>query len=158
MGLAISDASVAVWNSKYYYNIERPVNFIRNIVAKKYPEAANWTTILNDPYGGPQGFTPSFPAYPSGHSGFGGAGSKILSAFFEFNPKHAGSYSFVDLCHENRTEFNGRPRSFDAFKDLGAEDAYSRIPLGVHFRMDCDEGLRLGDVAAQRVLELPWKK
>jgi hypothetical protein len=158
MGLAISDAGVALWHSKYYYNIERPVEYIRNIVAKQYPDAANWTTILNDPYGGPQGFTPSFPAYPSGHSGFGGAGSKILSSFFEFNPKHAGSYSFVDLCHANRTEFNGTPRPFSAFKDLGAEDAYSRILLGVHYRMDCDEGLRIGDVAAQRVLELPWKK
>jgi len=24
--------------------------------------------------------------------------------------------------------------------------------------MDCDEGLRLGEIAAQRVLELPWRK
>lgn len=158
LGMAISDVGVGLWNSKYIYNVERPVEYIRNVVAKQDPSAANWSTILNDPYGGPQGFTPSFPAYPSGHSGFGGAGAKILSSYFEFNPKHPGSYSFVDLCHQNRTEFNGTPRAFEDFKDLGAEDAYSRIPLGVHFRMDCDEGLRMGDVAAQRVLELPWKK
>jgi len=158
MGLAINDAGVAIWHSKYVYNIERPVDYIRNVLAKDFPDAATWTTILNHPYGGPQGFTPSFPAYPSGHSGFGGAGSKILSAFFEFNGKHPGTYSFTDLCHYNRTEFNGTPRTFDSFKDLGIEDAISRIPLGVHWRMDCDEGLRLGEVAAQRVLELPWKK
>jgi hypothetical protein len=158
LGLAISDAGVAIWHSKYHYNIERPVDYIRNILAKDFPDAGTWTSILNDPYGGPQGFTPSFPAYPSGHSGFGGAGSKILSSFFEFNADHPGSYSFTDLCHEGRTEFLGMSRGFDSFKDLGAEDAYSRIPLGVHFRMDCDEGLRLGDVAAQRVLELPWKQ
>jgi hypothetical protein len=158
MGLSLNDAGIAIWHSKYYYNVERPVTFIRNIVAKKYPDAANWTTILNHPYGGPQGFTPSFPAYPSGHSGFGGAGAKILTSIFEYTPEHPGTYSFVDLCHQERNEFIGTPRPFAAFQDLGDEDAYSRIPLGVHFRMDCDEGLRLGDVAAQRVLELPWKK
>jgi hypothetical protein len=158
MGMSINDAGVAVWNSKYYYNIERPVTFIRDVIAQKQPEAANWLTILNNPYTGLQGFTPSFPAYPSGHSGFGGAGSKILSSFFEFNSNHPGTYTFTDLCHIDRTEFNGKPRIFPSFKDLGIEDAYSRIPLGVHWRMDCDEGLRLGEIAAQRVLELPWKK
>ncbi|MBL7827808.1 MAG: vanadium-dependent haloperoxidase [Saprospiraceae bacterium] len=158
MGMAISDNGVAIWHSKYYYNIERPVDFIRRVMPAQYPDAANWSSILNHPYGGPQGFTPSFPAYPSGHSGFGGAGAKILSALFEFTPEHPGTYTFTDLCHINRTEFIGTPRTFASFRDLGAEDAYSRIPLGVHWRMDCDEGLRMGELAAQRVLELPWKK
>jgi hypothetical protein len=158
MGMAISDNGVAIWNSKYYYNVERPVDYIRRVIKNQVPEAADWSSILNNPYGGPQGFSPAFPAYPSGHSGFGGAGSKILSSLFEFNNEHPGTYTFTDLCHIYRTEFIGTPRSFASFRDLGAEDAYSRIPLGVHFRMDCDEGLRLGDLAAQRVLELPWKK
>lgn len=158
MGMAISDNGVAIWHSKYYYNVERPIDFIQRVVPAKYPAAANWSTILNHPYGGPQGFTPSFPAYPSGHSGFGGAGAKILSALFEFTPEHPGTYTFTDVCHIYRTEFIGTPRTFASFRDLGAEDAYSRIPLGVHWRMDCDEGLRLGELAAQRVLELPWKK
>ena len=65
---------------------------------------------------------------------------------------------FTDFCHQGRTEFRGTPRSFNSFIDMSVEDAYSRIPLGVHFRMDCDEGLRLGYLAGQRVLELPWKK
>lgn len=158
LGMAISDNSVAIWYSKYVYNIERPVDYIRNVIAQKYPDAANWTTNLNAPFGGPQGTTPSFPAYPSGHSGFGGAGSKILSSFFEFNAKHPGTYTFTDYCHQGRTEFIGTPRTFYSFKDLGVEDAISRVPLGVHWRMDCDEGMRLGEVAAQRILEMPWKK
>ena len=32
------------------------------------------------------------------------------------------------------------------------------IALGVHFRMDCEGGVEVGRLAAQRVLELPWKK
>ncbi len=158
MGMALNDVSVAIWQSKYVYNLERPVSYIRRVMPQYYPDAANWTTILNNPITGFQGITPAFPAYPSGHSGFGGAGGKILSAFFEFNSKHPGGYVFTDKCHLYRSEFIGTPRTLTSFKDLAYEDAYSRIPLGVHFRMDCDEGVRLGELAAQRVLELPWKR
>jgi len=158
MGMSLNDISVAVWQSKYVYNLERPVSYIHRVMAQYYPDAANWTTILNNPIDGFEGVTPSFPAYPSGHSGFGGAGGKILSSFFEFNSKRPGTYTFTDQCHLYRTEFNGKPRTLASFKDLAYEDAYSRIPLGVHFRMDCDAGVLLGELAAQRVLELPWKK
>lgn len=158
MGMALNDVSVAIWQSKYVYNLERPVSYIRRVMPQYYPDAANWTTILNNPVTGFQGITPAFPAYPSGHSGFGGAGGKILSSFFEFNSKHPGGYVFTDKCHLYRSEFIGTPRTLTSFKDLAYEDAYSRIPLGVHFRMDCDEGVRLGELAAQRILELPWKR
>lgn len=158
MGMSLNDVSVAVWQSKYVYNLERPVSYIRRVMAQQFSDAADWTTILNNPVTGYQGITPAFPAYPSGHSGFGGAGGKILSSFFEYNSKHPGSYVFTDRCHQYRTEFLGTPRTLTSFKDMAYEDAYSRVPLGVHFRMDCDEGVRLGELAAQRILELPWKK
>jgi hypothetical protein len=158
LGIAMSDAGVAVWHSKFHYNVERPVSYIRRIVAQQHPEAAGWSTILRNPFTNLNGWTPAFPAYPSGHSGFSGAGGKILSSFFEYNDEHPGTYTFTDLCHQLRTDFLGAPRTFHSFKDLADEDAYSRIPLGVHYRMDCSEGLRLGELAAQRVLELPWKK
>ncbi len=158
MGMTLNDVSVAIWQSKYVYNVERPVSYIRRVMPQYYPDAANWTTILNNPIAGYQGITPGFPAYPSGHSGFGGGGGKILSALFEFNSKRPGTYTFTDRCHLYRSEFIGTPRTLASFKDLAYEDAYSRIPLGVHFRMDCDEGVRLGELAAQRILELPWKK
>jgi hypothetical protein len=158
LGMALNDISVGIWQSKYVYNVERPVSYIRRVVSQQYPEAANFTTCLNNPINGLQGITPAFPAYPSGHSGFAGAGGKILSSIFEFNDKHPGTYSFVDNCHRERSEFLGVPRLLPSLRAMAEEDAYSRIPLGVHFRMDCDEGIRMGEVAAQRVLELPWKQ
>jgi hypothetical protein len=158
LGMALHDAGVAVWYSKYYYNTERPDTYIQRVLKNQYPEAATWKTNLNNPLTGAQGLTPAFPAYPSGHSGFAGAGGIILSSFFEFTPKHPGTYTMVDRCHADRTEFISTPRSFSSISELAEEKAYSRIPLGVHFRMDCDEGLRLGEIAAQRVLELPWRK
>lgn len=158
LGMTLNDISVGIWQSKYVYNIERPVSYIRRVVSQNIPEAANFSTCLNNPISGDQGITPAFPAYPSGHSGFGGAGGKILSSFFEFNAKHPGTYSFVDNCHHDRSEFVGIPRTLSSLRAMAEEDAYSRIPLGVHFRMDCDEGIRMGEVAAQKVLELPWKQ
>ncbi len=158
MGMALNDAGVALWNSKYVYALERPVSYIRRVISQYYPDAANWLTILNNPVDGFKGVTPAFPAYPSGHSGFGGAGAKILSSLYEFNDRYPGTYSFTDRCHIYRTEFNGTPRTLRSFYDFAYENAYSRVPLGVHFRMDCDAGIRLGELAAQRILELPWKR
>lgn len=158
LGLALHDNGVAVWHSKYYYNLERPDTYIRRVLAAQYPDAADWVSNLNNPLTGVNGLSPAFPAYPSGHSGFGGAGAKILSSFFEYNSKHPGTYTFTDQCHLGRSEFLGMPRTYRSMAEVGEEDAYSRVPLGVHYRMDCDEGLRLGEIAAQRVLELPWKK
>lgn len=146
LGMALSDAAVGIWKSKFHYNIERPISYInRNF-------DSNWNTHLNNPLRGFVGKNPEFPAYPSGHSGFGGAAAYVLAEIFGNN------YEMIDNCHINRTEFIGNPRSFSKFTDMAVENAYSRIPLGVHFRMDCDEGLRMGYLAGQRVVQLPWKK
>jgi hypothetical protein len=144
MGMALADAAIAVWNSKYLYNVERPINYIRRNMDN------SWETIMNNPATGEKGLNPPFPAYPSGHSGFAGAGAAVLAQFY------GNTYQFTDNCHKNRTEFLGTPRSFNSFTQLAEEDAYSRLPMGVHYRMDCDEGLRMGYLAAQRVSQLPW--
>ena len=141
LGMSINDASVICWYAKYKYNIIRPENFIRDYINP------NFKTILGEAIGRAD-ISPAFPAYPSGHSTFASAGSGIFIAQF------GEQYGFTDRCHEGRTEFMGFPRSFVNFKDLAAENAYSRIPLGVHFRMDCDEGLRLGYIVADNIEKL----
>lgn len=146
LGMSMCDASIAIWNSKYIYNVQRPIEFIRENIDPQ------WTTLLNHPYNNIKSITPEFPAYPSGHSGFGGAGTMILTDIFGNN------YAFTDNCHLGRHEFLSTPRSYTSFLEAGIEDAYSRIPLGVHYRMDCDEGLRLGYLAASKVIDLPWRR
>ncbi|MBK7342033.1 MAG: vanadium-dependent haloperoxidase [Saprospiraceae bacterium] len=141
----MADAAIAIWNSKFLYNYERPIQYIRRNFD------SNWKTNLTNPQSGQSGLTPPFPAYPSGHSGFGGSAAGILASTF------GNQYTFTDNCHKDRTDFNGAPRTFYSFSKMAEEDAYSRLPLGVHFRMDCDEGLRLGYLAAQRVQQLPWR-
>lgn len=146
VGLALNDASVGCWYSKYYYNIERPQTYINRVIDP------NWKPALFNPLTGDEGVTPSFPAYPSGHSTMGAAGAEVLAGIFGY------SYAMTDHCHENRTEFEGVPRSFGSLLEMAQENAWSRVPLGVHFRMDCDEGVRFGTVIGRKVNSLPWKK
>ena len=145
VGLALNDASVACWNSKYIYNVERPSSYVNKIFNSSWNVAA-----LNT-----NGFlpgTPSFPAYPSGHSTFGAAAAEALVSVFGAN------YTLTDRCHEGRADFQGKPRTFDSFYDMAQENAFSRIYLGVHWRMDCEEGLRHGYAIGRRVNALPFKK
>lgn len=137
LSIALSDAGVAAWNSKYTYNVERPITFIqRNI-------ESDWTNHLNS--------NPSFPAYPSGHATFGAAAAEALSHIYGYD------YPLTDMSHNGRTEFLGMPRDFSTFYEMAEENAYSRIPLGVHFRMDAEEGVRLGYQVGRKVNDMPFK-
>ena len=146
MGMALNDAAVACWKSKYFYNVERPVSYIQRLIDP------TWKPHLSNPINQQIGFTPPFPAYPSGHSTMGGAGAEILTSVFGI------SYAFTDRCHETRTEFKGAPRTFESFYQAAEENAESRIPLGVHYRMDSEQGVSLGYRCARRVNQLPWEK
>ena len=138
VSLALNDAGVACWYSKYTYNVERPVTYIRRVMDPNW--LPHWDT------------NPSFPAYPSGHSTFGAAAAEVLSQIFGYN------YSMTDRTHEQRDDFYGMPRSFATFYEMAEENAYSRIPLGVHFRMDAEEGVRLGYQIGREVNKMPFKK
>ena len=65
---------------------------------------------------------------------------------------------FTDNSHEGRTEFRGSARSFNSIKEMADENGYSRVPLGVHVRMDCTEGLRLGYEISDAVNDYDLKR
>lgn len=146
VGMAINDAGVGCWNSKYYYNVERPQTYIRRLIDPA------WNTNLDNPLTGDNSLTPSFPAYPSGHATFGAAGAEALASVFGY------SYSMTDRCHEGRSEFIGAPRAFGSFFEMAQENAWSRVPLGVHFRMDAEEGVHYGTRIGRFINNLPWRK
>ncbi|MBI5916134.1 MAG: vanadium-dependent haloperoxidase [Bacteroidetes bacterium] len=146
IGMALNDAAVACWNSKYIYNVERPDTYIRKVIDP------NYKPNLYNPLTGDEGVTPSFPAYPSGHSTMGASAAEALASVFGY------SYAMTDRCHEGRNEFEGVPRSFTSFEQMAEENAWSRVLLGVHWRMDADEGVRFGKEIGQKVNALPWRK
>jgi len=62
MNMAIVDAGISCWDTKYYYHYPRPIQTI-----------PGFKTILG---------TPNFPAYTSGHSTFSASAAEVLSHFF----------------------------------------------------------------------------
>jgi hypothetical protein len=149
LGMGLHDAAVACWNSKYSFNLQRPVTYINKYIDK------NWKPILRDPTkpeGQRIGVTPQHPSYPSGHSVFGAVAAAV------FINQFGDKINFTDRTHEGETYFDGRPRTFTSFTQMADENAYSRIPLGVHYRMDCVEGLRMGYVVGARINAVNFKK
>lgn len=140
------DAGIGSWKNKYIYNLLRPVDYIQ-----KYMGDTEWKTVMC-PDGTGKYFTPPFPTYPSGHGTFGSAAAKVLASIFGDN------YQLTDRCHEGRTEFKGTPRTFQSFTQMAEENAYSRLPLGVHFRMDAIAALDLGGKIGTRVAQMKFKK
>jgi len=136
-GIALHDAGVICWKEKYHYLLERPDTYIqRNI-------SPTWQPLHP---------TPNFPAYPSGHAACGAAAAAVLSDLL------GSTFSITDRTHEGRTEFQGMPRTFKSFEDMAQENALSRLALGVHFRMDCEEGLRIGLLSGHKINAVSVKR
>ncbi|CAB4541433.1 unannotated protein [freshwater metagenome] len=64
LSTALFDASVAIWDSKYTYDLVRPVTVIRKDLSPQ------WLPTL---------LTPPFPAYVSGHAGYSTAAAVVLA-------------------------------------------------------------------------------
>ena len=129
LGFSLNDAAVSSWADKYDYMVMRPSVYIQEFIDPDYQ--TNLYRFINWP-------NPSFPGYPSGHSTFASAAAGI------FIDEFGNNVNFTDQTHEGRTEFRGAARQFSSITEMSEEMAFSRIPLGVHVRMDCTEGYRLG--------------
>ncbi len=129
LGFSLNDAAVSTWKYKYEHMVMRPNVFIHEFIDPDFQ--TNLYRLVYWP-------NPSFPGYPSGHSCFASAAAGVFIDAF------GNDTNFTDRSHEGREEFLGAPRTFNTFEAMAEENAFSRIPLGVHIRMDCAEGLRLG--------------
>lgn len=135
--LALCDVGIVTWHMKYHFMRERPETYIRRVMKTE------WSPLHDNP---------SFPSYPSGHACFAAAAAEVLT---ERLGEH---FTLTDRTHEKRQEFTGKPRTYHSFTEMAQESATSRVLLGVHYRMDSKEGLRIGKSVGQKVNALPLRR
>ena len=168
VNVAMADAGIAAWDSKYYYQYWRPVTGIREADVNTGPTLlgdGNPLTIGDQtfsPLGAPasnlQGvnFTPPFPAYPSGHAVFGGALFETLRNFYRTDRI---AFTFVSDEFNGVTKDNSgiaRPvveRRFSSLSQAEEENGRSRIYLGIHWAFDATEGVKQGNRVADYVFK-----
>jgi len=166
VNVAMADAGTAIWESKYFYGVWRPVTGVREADAVPGPTGAGDgnAATTGDPSFTPLGapasnfiahnFTPPFPLYPSGHAGFGGALFQMLRNVFGTDRI---AFTFVSDEFNGTTRDNaGRvrpllPRSFDTLSQAEEENGQSRIYLGIHWAFDKTAGIAQGRQIADYV-------
>ena len=120
LGVTLADAFVGCWDSKFRYDLVRPLTYIRRVIDPK------WEAIL---------ITPPFPEYPSGHSTQSGAAAAVLTDVF------GPAFAFEDATHEA----DGlQPRAYASFWEAAEEAGISRLYGGIHFRAAIERGLDQG--------------
>ncbi|HWN95851.1 MAG TPA: vanadium-dependent haloperoxidase [Methylomirabilota bacterium] len=168
INVAMADAGLAGWDSKYYYDVWRPITGIREADENTGPMGigdGNPDTVGDPtfrPLGAPASnlngpnFTPPFPAYPSGHAGFGGALFQVLRRFYG---RDDIAFTFVSDEYNGITrghDGNVRPllpRSFTSLSQAEEENGQSRIYLGIHWSFDKTEGITQGRLVADYVFD-----
>ncbi|HZN36596.1 MAG TPA: vanadium-dependent haloperoxidase, partial [Pirellulaceae bacterium] len=160
MNLALGDAGIQCWKTKYIYDFWRPIIGIRAGDDDGNRDTAgdpDWNPLgaplTNGPPGAPN-FTPPFPACTSGHATFGAAALRVVGNFYGTDNI---SFSFVsDEFNGINADQNGnvRPvvrRRFDSLREAVRENAQSRIYLGIHWQFDAQDGIRSGTEIADYV-------
>ena len=135
LNIAMSDAFVACWHSKYQVNLLRPVTYVQLVID------SNWVPQLMH--------TPPFPEYPSGHSTQSSAAAGVLSAIF------GAETAFTDNTHNDR---GWGPRTFKGFKAAADEAAVSRLYAGIHYRVAVEGGKVQGHCVAQKAMALKMRR
>jgi hypothetical protein len=134
--LAGADAAIAVWESKVYYNVWRPITAIQNGAADGNNKTAGdptWQPFIGGahfPSTPAQSQTPPYPDYVSGANGLTGAFTAMLQLFFRTDAVPFEVYKAVPASVAICTN----PRLYRKLSDAAEEVVDARILLGIHFR------------------------
>jgi hypothetical protein len=128
-GINVYDAAVSCWQTKYNYNLVRPITYITNVLGH-----STWSPLLA---------TPAHPEYSSAHATVSAANSEALTHVF------GDDHPFTDRTFE----YLGWPsRSYSSFRALGEEAGNSRLYAGIHYQNSINIGLQQGRKVADNIL------
>jgi hypothetical protein len=137
LNVALADAGIASWDSKYAYAFWRPVTAIREADDDGNPRTAAdalWEPLL---------MTPAFPEYASAHSQFSGAAAEVLRRVYRSDDFAFSLASFSDPMVV---------RNYTSFSEAAMEAGQSRIFGGIHYPLSNLAGLKAGQKLARFVL------
>jgi hypothetical protein len=138
LNMAICDASIAAYDSKYYYNHWRPLSAIWNADLDgnhKTDPDGTWFPLIT---------TPAFPGYPSAHATLSGSARTVVERFFG---KHDLAITLTS------------PRAptiilnYTNWKQICDDIDDARVYGGIHFRFEQDAGSHQGRDVANYLLD-----
>jgi hypothetical protein len=131
LNVSVADTFIGVWDSKFEYDLWRPITAIRTDDGNALTTAdANWLSLIN---------APAYPGYAGGLSGVAGASSTILATFL------GDAHNFCLTAGANT-------RCWTSFSEAALDGANSRLWGGIHFRFDNETGLLMGQQIANYTL------
>ncbi|GAB1310624.1 Acid phosphatase/Vanadium-dependent haloperoxidase [Madurella fahalii] len=143
LNYALANAAFAAWDTKYAYQVWRPVTAIQHptrwVHSGRDISDASWTPLLRP--------TPSHPDYVSTHSTFGGAAAAVLRAWNGGDAISATWSSNVTV--DNRGVIT---RTYTNLREAAEENSRSRVFGGIHFTFAGVEGIALGEAVANETL------
>ena len=148
LNLALADGYIAMVDSKNHYNYWRPVTAIQAGDTDGNPDTTG------DPTWTPLRPTPANQDYASGHSIEGGAGAEVLKQFFGTDAISFQDCSVTLPAGSTCSDATPIFRSYTSFSQAAAENAYSRILIGFHFRKSVEEGTEYGRQIGKRAADL----
>ena len=132
LNMAVGDAAISVFDSKYHYRTWRPITAIPrggddgNIRTT----AGAFTPLIT---------TPCFPAYPSAHGTLSNAALQILELTYG---------RFGHSLSIEHPSLPGLILYYSDLREIGADISDARVYGGIHFRFDQVAGERQGDAVA----------
>jgi hypothetical protein len=129
-GIALWDAQVVCFRSKYQYNQLRPVTYIQKNIDSA------WLPLIS---------TPPHPEYPAAHAFLTTAFMEVLASVFGSN------YSFTDHTYDFR---NLPARSYTSFEQIANECGQSRVYGGIHYQPSVAAGHASGKLIGNAAASL----
>ena len=134
-GMALNDAWISSWKTRYTYNVLRPVTFIRRVMKHE-----DWLSFVP---------TPPHPEYTSGFAAMGGAVCEALAYVF------GNDYQLTDHTYD----FAGMaPRTYYSFRSMAKEAGDSKLLGGIHYRFSVDAGLQQGSDVAKNIVRILFQQ
>ena len=151
LNIALTDAGVVSWDSKFDFEQLRPEQTINANPEDEITPQPGFgfgnidgnETSQQDPDWDPLIDTPPFPDYTSGHATFGAAAAEVLESVF-------GDDFGIEITTQ---DIPGLSRSFGSFSEAAVENGRSRVFGGIHIDSSSVEGLESGENIGQFVAD-----